>query len=433
MASLKNKDLGLLELVALALGGMIGGGIFSVLGVAVEQIGNAAPIAIGIGALLALLAAWSYACLSRYYEDEGATYAFFKRTYPDSPFAAAAIGWTVVFGYIATLALYSFTFSSYLLSLLPAWHANILHPILSAAVLALFALLNIVSVKTMGRVEDLMVYSKLVALVVVTLVLYTSGSIDSARPVWDSAPHVGSLFFVAALTFVAFEGFQLTIHAYSEVNDARRNVPRAIYISIAVAGVIYVLLAEGALWALDKSQIIEDKEFALAAGASAALGPAGYAMVLGAALLATSSAISGTLFGASRLMAVIADDGYFPAAFSRRVRGHTPAHGIVALAFLAWLVVLTDRLDLIVEFGSLTFMIVSLLMAVANLKLRAQTGANGLFAGLAVASLAAGAVLILVWQLRTEPLHLGFTLAVGLVVVVSSNRYAKMPERNRDA
>ena len=426
MASLKNKDLGLLELVALALGGMIGGGIFSVLGVAVEQIGNAAPIAIGVGALLALLAAWSYACLSRYYEDEGATYAFFKRTYPASPFAAAAIGWTVVFGYIATLALYSFTFSSYLLSMLPASHADVLHPISSAGVLALFALLNIVSVKKMGRVEDYMVYSKLVALVIVTVVLYTSGSIDSARPVWDSAPHVGSIFFVAALTFVAFEGFQLTIHAYSEANDARRNVPRAIYISIAVAGLIYVFLAEGALWSLDKQQIIDDKEFALAAGATAALGPAGYAMVLGAALLATSSAISGTLFGASRLMAVIADDGYFPTIFSRRIHGHTPAHSIVALALLAWLLVLSDRLDLILEFGSLTFMIVSLLMAVANLKLRKETGANPWVAATAVISLAAGGVLILVWQLRTEPAHLAFTLAVGLIVIVSSNRYAKM-------
>lgn len=361
-----------------------------------------------------------------YYEDEGATYAFFKRTYPASPFASAAIGWAVIFGYIATLALYAFTFSSYLLSLLPATHADMLHPISSAAVLALFALLNIVSVKTMGRVEDVMVYSKLAALGVVTVVLYTSGSIDSARPVWSSAPHIGSVFSVAALTFVAFEGFQLTIHAYSEVNDARRNVPRAIYISIAIAGLIYVFLAEGALWSLDKQQIIEDKEFALAAGATAALGPAGYAMVLGAALLATSSAISGTLFGASRLMAVIADDGYFPQIFTRRIRGHTPAHGIVALALLAWLLVLSNRLDLILEFGSLTFMLVSLLMAVANLKLRKQTGANPWLASIAVVALAGGCVLILAWQFRTEPARLAITLAVGLVVMASSNRYAKL-------
>ena len=97
------KELGLIELVAIALGGMIGGGIFSILGLAVEQVGNAAPIAIAVGALLAFLAAHSYASLSRYFQDEGATYAFFKRTYPDSHHAAATIGWLVVFGYLSTL------------------------------------------------------------------------------------------------------------------------------------------------------------------------------------------------------------------------------------------------------------------------------------------------------------------------------------------
>jgi hypothetical protein len=63
---------------------------------------------------------------------------------------------------------------------------------------------------------------------------------------------------------------------------------------------------------------------------------------------------------------------------------------------------------------------------VANLKLRKQTCANPWLAAAAVIALAAGGVLILIWQARTEPAHLGFTIAVGLVVIVSSNRYAKM-------
>ncbi len=136
--------------MAISLGGMIGGGIFSILGVAVEQLGNAAPIAISIGALLALLAAYSYAKLASFHEDEGATYSFFKRTYPESPSAAAAIGWLVVFGYIATLALYAFTFASYLQSLSPDTHSALLRPLFSAGVLTVFAFLNIVSVRVMG-------------------------------------------------------------------------------------------------------------------------------------------------------------------------------------------------------------------------------------------------------------------------------------------
>ncbi len=416
-----HKDLGLVELVAIALGGMIGGGIFSILGVAVEELGNAAPIAIAVGALLALLAASSYARLAAYFEDEGATYSFFKRTYPTSHFAAAAIGWVVVFGYISTLALYSFTFSSYVVSLFATSHVShvwLLRSLFSAAVLSLFAFLNIVSVKKMGHVEDAMVYSKLLALILITVVLYAIGSPGHAMPVWASENTIGSIFVVASLTFVAFEGFQLAIHAYREVSDARRNVPRAIYISIGAATLIYVSLAEGALWALDKQQIIDDKEYALVAGARTVLGPLGHALVMGAALLATSSAISGTLFGASRLMAVIAEDGYFPKVFAQRVREHTPAKAIIVLAVLAWMIGLSGGLELILEFGSLTFIVVSLLMAIANFKLREHTGTSLWFGIVSVLALAVAACLILLWQMRTGPLHLAITVTVGGGVVL---------------
>ena len=64
------KDLGLLELIAIALGGMVGGGIFTVLGISVAMIGNLTPMAIFIGGLIAALAAYSYIKLARYYKYE---------------------------------------------------------------------------------------------------------------------------------------------------------------------------------------------------------------------------------------------------------------------------------------------------------------------------------------------------------------------------
>ena len=112
----RNKDLGIPELIAIALGGMVGGGIFTILGISVSMIGVFTPIAIVIGGMIASLAAYSYIKLAVYYKDEGATYSFFKKTFPNSPFAASLIGWWVMFGYISTLALYSYTFASYAIS-----------------------------------------------------------------------------------------------------------------------------------------------------------------------------------------------------------------------------------------------------------------------------------------------------------------------------
>lgn len=424
------RDLKLPELVAIALGGMIGGGIFSVLGLAVERVGNAAPLAIAAGGGLALVAGISYARLSRLYEDEGATYSFFKRTFPKSPVAASAIGWLVVFGYIATLALYAFTFASYLGSLFPQLHQGAMRAILSGVQLAAFAALNIYSVRLMGKIEDLMVYIKLLALLVLAGVLFAAGSLDSALPITPTIDLGGNLLMVAALTFVAFEGFQLAIHAYCEVQEPRINVPRAIYIAIAGATVLYVLLAEGALWALDKAHIIADKEYALAAGAAEVLGPAGHALVIASALLATSSAVNGTIFGASRLAATIADDGMLPAFMTRRIHGRTPWAAIMTLAALAWMLVLSGQLELIVEFGSLVFIVVSLLMAVANWKVRHATGSSLPMCVVSVGLLGAAGAAIIYWQAVDRPTDLIWTGIVAVALTLGSIGYGRLHRRS---
>ena len=95
---LRGKNLGVPELIAIALGGMVGGGIFTILGISVSLIGAYTPMAIAIGGAVAALAAYSYIKLGVYYKDEGAAYSFYKKTFPASPFAASVIGWWVIFG-----------------------------------------------------------------------------------------------------------------------------------------------------------------------------------------------------------------------------------------------------------------------------------------------------------------------------------------------
>jgi len=59
-----NKErLTLTEVIAMGVGGMVGGGIFSVLGLAIAQAGHAAPIAFALGGIIALLTGLSYARL----------------------------------------------------------------------------------------------------------------------------------------------------------------------------------------------------------------------------------------------------------------------------------------------------------------------------------------------------------------------------------
>ena len=408
----RHKPLGLVELVAIALGGMVGGGIFTILGISVSMIGVYTPVAILLGGLIAALAAYSYVQLGVYYQDEGATYSFFKKTFPTSPFAASLIGWWVIFGYISTLSLYAFTFSSYAISGFSFADNEWIRKGLAGAVIGVFALINVLSVKGMGKVEDLMVYSKLIILIVISFVLMNNSQSSLPILIETSVPvSFSSILIVAAITFVAYEGFQLVLNAVNETEDPKKNIPRAIYSAIALAIAIYVIIALGAILAIPFDDIIENKEHALASGANHVLGHWGTDLVIAGALLATSSAISGTVFGASRQMAVIASDGHFPSALAKR-SNHIPVRAILAMSGFAFLLVLAGNLQVILEFGSVTFLLVSLLMAYANFKIRDKTRSSLVLTVGALVGLSIGAALIIYYEATTEFEQLIFIVSI---------------------
>lgn len=402
----RRKNLGLIELIAIAIGGMVGGGIFTILGISVSMIGNLTPIAIIIGGLIAYLAAYSYVKLGIYYKDEGATYSFLKRTYSKSPFLAAIIGWLVIFGYISTLALYAYTFSSYAISSSVFANNFWAKKLIAIAVIAFFTLINVWSVKGMGKIEDIMVYSKLIVLVVISIFLihYGDGNfIQFSEKLFAESEKASilNILIVASVTFVAYEGFQLVINAVNEMSNPEKNIPRAIYSSIILVIFIYVIISIGALFAIPTEEIIKSKEYALASGAGKVMGRLGNNLVILGAILATSSAINGTLFGSSRQMSVIASDSFLPNYLSQR-KSNIPINAIITMASIASILIVIGGLQLILEFGSITFLLVSLLMAIANFKIRKQTNSSSLVTIISIFGLGLCSILILWYEFHNN-------------------------------
>lgn len=404
---------------------MVGGGIFTVLGISVSLVGVYTPVVIIIGGVIASFAAYSYIKLGVYYKDEGATYSFYKRTYPASPFAASLIGWWVIFGYISTMALYAYTFASYAISGFSFADSEWMRKIVAGAVILIFTLVNIYSVKGMGKIEDIMVYSKLVILVVISFVLMNNS--QTTLPVLlqqEGDVSIMSILIVASITFVAYEGFQLVINAVNEMDEPEKNIPKAIYSSLFIAVTIYVIISLGAILAIPFDDIIKNKEYALAAGAKNIFGHWGSDLVIIGALLATSSAISGTIFGASRQVAVIARDGYFPSILGKRIK-HIPVYAIISMAALAFALVLVRSLEVILEFGSVTFLLVSLLMACANFKIRHLTNSSLLITLVSILGLLMGTVLILYYEFNNQPLQLLFIIAIYSLLTIGSWGFSK--------
>ncbi len=367
-----SKALGLIELLAIGIGGMIGGGIFSVLGLAVGIAGNAAPLAFALGGAVAMFAGYSYVRLALRYRTEGASFTYLDYAFPDSPWIAAVTGWTVIVGYIGTLALYAFTFGAYGADLL-GWPGSVaLRHGLSVLVLVAFMYVNLRGARMSGLTEDAFVYGKLILLAGLALAGLGAVEPDRFRP-WPDRGWLAPLM-AGALVFVAFEGFQLITNAVLEARDPERNLPRAIYGSVLAVSLVYVLLAVVAVGALDQHTLVKAREYALAVAARPVLGDAGPVLVDLAAMMATASAINATMFGAARMMADMARNHEMPRPFSFRNRVRVPWAAVATMTALALVFTLLGGLGLIASFSSLTFLIVCFSVSVAHWRLVGRTG-----------------------------------------------------------
>ena len=415
--------LGLLELIEMGVGGMIGGGIFSVLGLAVSIAGAAAPYAFAIGSVIAFAAGYSYIRLALTYRDDGASFTYLERAFPHRLDIAGIAGWTIVVGYVGTLALYAFTFGAYGADLLGKAGSGVVRMALSAAVLVFFLLVNLKGARASGHAEDLVVYAKILLLGVFAAAGLST--IDSGRLVPLTGADFSAVLVAGALIFVAYEGFELITNAVCETRDPARNIPRGIYGSIVVTSVIYVVLAVVGVGNLGVAGLVKAEEYALAAAAYPVLGQAGVVLVGFAALLATASAINATAFGAARMMAEMAIERRVPKAFSFRTRTDVPAAALVVLIALAMAFALAGRLEVIAAFASMTFLIVSMAITVANIALRAETKSRLSLCLAGLVLMAATAVLLAVHLARTDPATLAWIGAIYAAVVLGELAYGR--------
>jgi amino acid transporter len=351
-APTNGSRLSLLDAIAMAMGGMIGGGIFAVLGEGVRRAGNGTFIAFGLAGILALLTGLAYSRLTLRFDEPGGSFSFVERLL--GPTAAGTLSWFLLLGYVFTIALYAHTFAAYGGDLVGLGSAG--KTVLGAAIIAALAGLNLVGVRESGLTEDILVYGKVAILLVVAGAGLLTVEAHEALPVVERGP--GGVIATAALIFVAYEGFQLLTYDYGDIADHRVNLPRAIHISIPVVTLIYMLIAFATTGSLADSTISEHSETVLAYAARPLLGRAGITAVLVAAVFSTASAINATLFASARLALRITQDQELPAITARWRSGGVPVPFIVLTALAATVIQAVADLGQITAFSSLVFLLV---------------------------------------------------------------------------
>ncbi len=385
--------MGYLGVVSIGIGGMVGGGIFAVLGLATQLAGGGAPVAFAIAGLVALLSAYSYARLSVGYPSRGGTVAFLNRAYGPG-LLTGGLNVLLWLSYIVMLSLYSSAFGSYSATFLPeALQPLGRHVLLSAAILAITTL-NMFSADVIGRAESWVVGLKLAILLF--FVAVGLGGVDFHRVTpagWESP-----LRLVAGgmIIFLAYEGFELIANTARDVGDPSRTLPKAFYSAVGFVIVLYVLVALVAVGNLPVGRIVAAKDYALAAAARPFLGDFGFMLIAVAAMLSTVSAINATLYGAARFSYIIAKDGELPAFLERKI-WNRPLSGLFLTSGATLVVANFFDVSSISTMGSSGFLIIFGAVNGAGVRLADSVGGRRWIsaAGVAACGLALAALL---WQ-----------------------------------
>jgi amino acid transporter len=429
------ERIGFLEATAIGIGGMVGGGIFAVLGLSVELTRGAAPFAFLLAGLVALVTAYSYSRLSIAFPSQGGTVAFLDRAFGAGLFTGS-LNVLLWLSYIVMLALYSYAFGSYGASLFPAEHHDLWQHILISASIILISALNLFSAKIIGDAEDWIVMIKLIILLLF-IVMGVSG-IDSSRLAMAQWP--GGLHIVAGgmLIFLAYEGFELIANSARDVRSPGTTLPRAFYSAVIFVIVLYVLIAAVTVGSLPVARILGAKDYALAEAARPFLGQTGFVLIAVAAMLSTASAINATLYGTARLSYCIARDGELPKALERKM-WNEPVEGLIITAVLSLALANLANLDSISTMGSAGFLLIFAAVNAANIKLARKTGSRPLLSALGVA-LCFGALISLIWQTaRTSttvlwvlPIMAGSAFAIEVVYRLASGRRIHLSNHSPD-
>jgi amino acid transporter len=410
----QSGQIGMAAAVSIGIGGMVGAGIFSILGVVAQAAGSAMWLAFAIGGVVALLSTYSYAKLGATFPSAGGAVHFLVKGFGDGVLAGG-INLFMWVGYIISLALYATAFGSYAATFVTRTPSALLLKSLAVAVVVLLTVVNAFGARLMGRSETVIVAAK-----VAILVLFAAVGVWFIRPGYLSPelwPETQSILFGAGVLFIGYEGFGLVTNAAADMRNPRTMLPRALYTSVILVIAIYLAVSLTVSGNLSDYEIEQARDYALAQAAKPFLGEFGFRLIAIAALLSTASAINATLFGSANVCYMIARDGELPAGLSR-TEWQQATGGLLLTAGLVVLVMLCFDLSGIAMMGSAAFLLIYAAVNAGHLRVRKQTGANAVIVWLSMLTCLAMFAVLCVYTWQQQP------MAIAALVLFAAASFA---------
>ncbi|HSS92649.1 MAG TPA: amino acid permease, partial [Candidatus Dormibacteraeota bacterium] len=245
-----------------------------------------------------------------------------------------------------------------------------------------------------------------VIVVIGILTLFAVTTIANLHPGYlapSGYPPIQKIIGSVALTFFAFLGFGVVTFTARDLGNPARDLPRALFLALGTATVIYVAVSVGVFGTLTVEQVISSKGTALAVAAQPVLGDAGYWLMTVTALFATAGATNAGLYPINGLSEGMVAIGQFPKFLARRIWGRV-AIALLLTAVVSAALAALFSLSNIASLGSALALVIFALVTAGHLRVRAETGASVWILILALASTVIVLVAFIFTTLLSEPL-----------------------------
>ncbi len=346
-----SRDLGLTTALSIGVGTMIAAGIFTLSGLAIRNVGSAAIVAFLLAAVAASFTALTYCEFVSIYPRTGEGYLYARKTYPGP--LAYFVGWALILGYTSSCAFYIASLSSYFNEFI--WHSPI-ESLSGIVFLIILTLLNIKGTEESGKFQVIVTAAK-----VVLLIWFIFGGlrfVDAEEVMNRFSTDLVMIGSTAAMVFITFFGFSAIAASAGEVKEPVKNIPRAIFLSMGVVTILYVLVVLVVLFA----GLTEYDEASMGAAAKKFLGSFGGYVIIGGAIFSMVSASNASIMAGSRVILSMSKLGHLPAEVGIiNARTRTPIVSVFLIGGTILIFTLILRLEDLSYFAN-TVLLLALIM-----------------------------------------------------------------------
>lgn len=357
------RNLGFWDVLMFGVGGIVGAGIYAIIGQAAGLSGNLLWLSFVIAATVALLTGLSYAEFVSRFPDSGGSFEYLKQGLGAKTALIMSIFMTFT-GVVAAAAI-SISFADYLGRLLnvPSW-------IIVIAIIALMAFFNIIGTKYSSYYNSFATVVTLIGLAaVIVLSIPEWGNVSLIK--MNDKSWTGVLAG-GALIFFSYIGFEDLVKMAEETKEPKKNMPKAIILSGIIVLIIYILIAISAISVMGW-QDLSSSNGPLAAVIETKLGKIGATSLVLIALFATSKTILSNILGTSRLLYDVGRDSeikWLSKFTTISGIGNAPNYAIIAISMVAIGFALIGNLKIVASISNIFIFIVFGMVNVALLKYR---------------------------------------------------------------